>query len=201
MEFNEMTLKQYLEELSSEKPVPGGGSVSAYVASLAMGLSQMVGRIALGRKRKENLSPKEIKDDEQRRRLIDEIVRSLEKTKQDAFQIVNLDPKVYQEVMKVWGEPAKREESLENSFRLQADLALLVLMAREWNKSLADTVAGSIKNDLVVSAGLYEAAFHGAYHTAAINAHYMEANHKRRAEQALEELKTRFEKGKAHAGS
>lgn len=194
--FSEQTLKQYLEQLSSDAPVPGGGSVSAYTASLAMGLSEMVSRITLGRKRKAGLGPDEEKKENERRATIEKILAALQKTRADAFQIVDLDPKVYQEVMAAGGDEARMEDALNNSFRLQADLALLIVMAREWNALLAGLVKGSIANDLLVSASLYEAAFHGAFHTAMINVKYMKnAVRKEQAEKALADLKTRYENG------
>ena len=197
--FTELSLAQYLEELSSEKPVPGGGSVSAYAAALAMGLTQMVGRVSLARKKKPGMGPAEEKKDQENRATIHKIVDSLEKIKQDAFQIVDLDPEVYEEVMRACGKPEKLEDALQNSLRLQADLALLVVMAKEWNKNLAGRVSGSIKNDLLVSAALLEAAFRGACHTAMINVKYMKnTGRKQKAEKALGELKTRFER--EHAG-
>ena len=195
--FTDLSLEAYLNELSSDSPVPGGGSVSAYAAALAMGLMQMVARISLKRKIKPALSPEELKKENERRSSLQKITESLEKTRRDAFQIVNLDPKVYYEVMeamKQCGAPEKMEDALQNSFRLQADLAFLIVMAREWNYNLADLVSGSIKNDLLVSAGLLEAAFHGAYHTATINMKYMKQEEKKvHALRALEELKTRFQ--------
>ena len=195
--FTELSLTSYLTELSSDAPVPGGGSVSAYTASLAMGLTQMVGRISLNRKKK-NLTPEEEKKDAEKKALIQKIVASLEKAKKDAFEIVDLDPQVYQEVMEAYKTPEKMEDALENSFRLQADLVMLTVMAREWNHAMADLVSGSIKNDLLVSAALSEAAFKGAYHTALINVQYMkDAARKARAEKAMSELKERFEKGAA----
>lgn len=194
--FTGLSLENYLHELASKNPVPGGGSVCAYVGALAMGLSQMAARIRLKRKKKAGLSPEEEKKEYQTRQTLQKIIESLEKTKRDAFQIVNLDPQVYEEVMAGYGDPAKLEDALQNSFRLQADLAFLIVMAREWNAALAGMVQGSIKNDLLVSAGLFEGAFRGASQTAMINVQSMKnPEHKKRAEQALEKLKTRFEKG------
>lgn len=196
--FTEMSLNKYLSETASDNSVPGGGSVSAYTACLAMGLSQMVARIALKRKKKEGLSAEESKKDDQKRETLSKIVESLEKTKKDSFEIVDLDPKVYKEVMASYGDENKLEDALQNSFRLQADLAFLIVMANEWNTNLAHLVKGSIKNDLLVSAGLLEGAFKGACHTAMINAHYMKKDeNKQRAEKALDELKSRFEKKEA----
>lgn len=199
--FTQLSLEDYLYELSSDKPVPGGGSVSAYVAALAMGLSQMVIRISLNRKKKTGLGLDEEAREVERRETLEKILNSLEKTKRDAFQIVNLDPEVYEQVNKAWGGDAvQMEDALQNSFRLQADLAFLIVMAREWNAILLERVTGSIKNDLSVSEGMLDGAFHGAYHTAMINVKYMkDAAKKDKAERTLEELKHRFEQGKVHA--
>ena len=195
--FTELTLAQYLEELSSREPVPGGGSVSAYTASLAMGLTQMVGRVSLNRKKKAGLGPDEEKKENDNLQMIQKIVDSIEKSKKQAFQIVDLDPEIFETVMKA--SPEQMEDALQNSFRLQADLALLIVMAREGNSALADLVKGSIKNDLLVSASLYEAAFHGAYHTAMFNVKYMKTpERKAHAEKAMQELQRRFERGNSN---
>lgn len=194
--FTTLSLEEYLNQLSSERPVPGGGSVSAYVASLAMGLSQMVAKITLSRKPKAGLTGEEARKDTETRAEVEKILAALEKAKRDAFQIVNLDPKVFEEVMAAYRQPDKIEDALENSFRLQADLAFLIIMAREWTAQLAGLVKGSIKNDLLVSADLLEGAFKGAHHTAMINVVYMKDQLRReRSEKALDELKRRFEKG------
>lgn len=198
--FTDLSLENYLHELAGDAPVPGGGSASAYVASLAMGLSQMVCRITLKRKPKKELSQQEQQKDASRREQIEGLLNSLEKARRDAFQIVNQDPEVYQEVMAAYKIPEKLGKALQDSFRLQADLAFLIIMAHEWNTALMELVSGSIKNDLRVSAGLLQGAFYGAYHTAKINMVYMKDEKQRQdAEKALEELKTRFEKGISHA--
>lgn len=194
--FTQFSLEKYLHALSSEESIPGGGSVSAYVAALAMGLSQMVIRVSLKRKPRKDWSKEQLAEDTKRRETLGKILDSLEKAKRDAFQIVNLDPEVYEEVMASCGDADKLEDALQNSFRLQADLAFLVVMAKEWNQNIAGLVSGSIKNDLIVSAGLLEGAFKGAYSTANINVVYMKDEQRRKhAEDALAELRTRFEKG------
>jgi methenyltetrahydrofolate cyclohydrolase len=198
--YDKLSLSEYLAGLSSDSPVPGGGSVSAYVASLGMGLTQMVARIALKRKPKAEATPEQKFQYEANRKRMEEIISSLEKTKAQALQVVSLDPQVYDEVMACYREhahPEKLEDALENAFRLQADLALIIEMAREWNTHMKGLVQGAVANDLVVSEGLLAAAFEGAYHTAHINVAYMKnQERKARAEQALGELNRRYRQGK-----
>lgn len=193
--FTDLSLENYLQELSSPEIVPGGGSVSAYAAALAMGLTQMVGRISLKRKKKEGLTPEESRKEDERRERIQKIIDSVEKTKRDAFSIVNLDPVVYEELTQSYGQPQKLEDSLWKSYQMQADLVGLVILAAGWNTQLKGLVSGSIKNDLLVSDALSKAAFDGAYHTAMINVVYMkDPEKKQRAEKALEELKIKYER-------
>lgn len=197
--YTELTLTNYLEKLASDAPVPGGGSVSAYVGALGMGLTQMVAKIALNRKPKKDLTPEQKFQDEANRKRMQEIIASLEKTRENSLQVVDLDPKVYDEVMACYqagAKPEKLEDALQNAFRLQADLALIIVMAREWNTHMKGLVKGAVANDLIVSDSLLSAAFEGAFHTAHINVVYMKnAERKAHAEKALEELRNRFVKG------
>ena len=195
--YTDLSLETYLEKLSSDAPVPGGGSVSAYVGSLGMGLTQMVARIALKRKPKADLTQEQKYQDEANRKRMEEIIQSLEKTKEQALQVADLDPRVYDEVMACYqqgAKPEQLEEALQNAFRLQADLALIIVMAKEWNAHLKGMVKGAVANDLTVSDHLLAAAFEGAYHTAHINVVYMkDKGRKEHAESALAELRKRFE--------
>ena len=45
----DLTIKEYLHETASSKPVPGGGSAAALGASLAAGLVEMVAGLTVGR--------------------------------------------------------------------------------------------------------------------------------------------------------
>lgn len=190
--YTSLSLSRYLTELSSKKPVPGGGSASAYAACLGIGLAEMVAQI--GMKKVDGPTQASLK----------KTIFLLQKAKKDALQIVDLDPKVYQNVLKSYAKAKKIsekdrkeqfiDEALGNSFRLQADLALLVTMAVEAVHSLEGAVSGSISNDLRVSRALLKAAFQGAYDTAEINRIFMKnPQRKERAAHALEEVKKRFE--------
>ena len=190
--YTSLSLSRYLAELSGNKPVPGGGSVSAYVASLGMGLAEMVAGIGMKKVPAESQAA------------VKKAVRLLTQARKDALQIVDLDPRIYLSVLKSYqaakkiADPEKKErvteEALENSFRLQADLALLVIMARRAAQFLVGVIRGSIQNDLSISLKLLDTAFFGAYETAHINAVYLRnTGRKARAEKALAELRRQFD--------
>ena len=197
--YTSLSLSRYLTELSSDQPTPGGGSVSAYAASLGIGLAEMVAQIGIK------------KADVQAKPGLRRTIRMLQKIRKDALQIVDLDPRVYETVMKTYADAKKIsdekkkgrliDKALENSFRLQANLALLAAMGNQAVRSMEGVIKGSIKNDLRVSAALLEAAFRGAHATAEINQVYLkDPEKKNRARQALEALKRKFE-GENGAGS
>lgn len=194
--YQNQSLKQYLSELSSEKSVPGGGSASAYVAALAMGLSQMVIRVTLKRKPKSDASADQLKEDQKKRESLTSILEVLEDLKMKASEIVDEDPKVYDEVMASYKDPEKMEAALWKSFQLQADLAQKIVLAAELNSNLQEMIHGSIKNDLIVSEALLHGAFTGAHSTAHINVVYMKDDANRSdATGHLNSLKERLQKG------
>jgi formiminotetrahydrofolate cyclodeaminase len=199
--FTALSLEQYLQELSSENAVPGGGSVSAYAASLALGLMQMVAGIARKRKKKTAMTPEEEADDNLRRETLQKVHEALEGAKGRAFAIVDSDPEAYDKVMAAWDKPKALEAALAAAYRMQADLCEIIVEGRRHLSQLMGLVTGSIKNDLIVSSALLKAAFQGAYHTANINVVYMKDKAaKEQAEKTLEDLKGRFEGGQADAG-
>ena len=207
--FIRQSLKKYLHKLASDSPTPGGGSASAVVAAMGTGLLLMVARIV--RKR---LTQKQTKS-------IDRTIRLLTKILKDTEEVVDLDVRVYRTLMESYramkkvkneeiarrrpASPAERGErgpleaarkkvevALANSFRLQADLALLILMAKETLPSLLRVVKGSIANDLLVARAFLDGAFEGALATSRINLAYMESVKKKHFTDGLDRLEEKY---------
>ena len=165
-----------------------------------MGLTQMVGRVSLKRKKKAGLSAQDEAAEDGRRNSIQTIIDSVEKAKRDAFKIVDADPAAYEKVLQVSGQPEKVEQALLESFQVQADLGFLIVMAQKWNQKMKSLVSGSIKNDLLVADSFLKASFDAAYHTAHINVVYFKnETAKKRSEKILSEMKSAFEKELTHA--
>lgn len=191
--YLDLSIKKYLAELSSEQPTPGGGGTSALAAALGIALETMVARISLK------------KQEGERKKQLEGNILQLEKLQKEAEEIIDLDPKVYQEVMNSY-DAAKKvkdpkdgekvvETALNNSFRLQADLALLITMAKQMLNAIGSFAKGSIRNDLIVSSGFLDGAFKGALATARINVEYMkDAAEKEKATKTLKQLEENHKK-------
>jgi len=195
-DYSELTLQQYLDELSSNAAIPGGGSVSAYSAALALGLMQMVAGITLKRKIKQDLTDEEKHNEVRNRASLQEIVDQVEVVKKQAMRVVSTDPQVYDEVMGCYARKAAETETdaaLIKAFEMQADLSKKIAQALDLNGKLAGLVKGAIKNDLIVAQHLLKAAFQGAYHTAHINIVYLKNEEKKaEAEEQLAAIRMNF---------
>ena len=108
----EKSLKEYILEASSGSPTPGGGSVSALVASLGAALTQMVGNLTFDKKTYDELS-KEIKDKlENNFNLLEEKMLILN-------DIIDEDSKAFDGVMEAFKMPKDTEEKKARSNKIQ----------------------------------------------------------------------------------
>ena len=98
----EMKMNEFLEELSSEKPVPGGGGVSAYAAALGMSLGNMVAHLTTGKK-KYAANQKEIED----------IMEEAEKLTVYLQQCMDKDAEAFEPLSKAYGLPKTTKEECE----------------------------------------------------------------------------------------
>lgn len=102
------TVREFVEELASSSPAPGGGSVSAVSASLASALTSMVCNLTVGKKAYNEL-------EEDKRADIDETLKACEELKFKFLDLMNEDTKVFLELMKTFKMPKDTEE--EKSLR------------------------------------------------------------------------------------
>ncbi|WP_291579526.1 cyclodeaminase/cyclohydrolase family protein [Clostridium sp. UBA6640] len=97
------TVKEFVEELASSSPAPGGGSVSAISASLASALTSMVCNLTVGKKAYNEL-------EEDKKASIDETLKASEELKFKFLDLMNEDTKVFLELMEAFKMPKDSEE-------------------------------------------------------------------------------------------
>lgn len=105
--FLENSLKNYLEVLSEKKPIPGGGSAAACLASLSSSLVNMVLNYTIGKKGYEKFE-EEIKKIKEKN---DEILKN-------CMNFIEEDSRIYEKIDKAIKGKSDTEEYLKNSANL-----------------------------------------------------------------------------------
>jgi formiminotetrahydrofolate cyclodeaminase len=117
MPYTDKTLQQFLDELASSDPVPGGGAVAALAGSLAAALVAMVCQLTIGRK---NYAPVE---DEMRA-----ILPHAQERRARLTTLIDADVNAYARVMDAYKLPKTTEA--EKTARVEAIQAALKDAAR-----------------------------------------------------------------------
>lgn len=168
-EFSSLTIRQFLEDLGSTSPAPGGGSVSAISAALASRLTEMVANLTLGRE-------KYAQNQEAMSRAIS-TARSLS----DEFMVLaESDTEAFNRFMKALSLPRNTEEektlrktAMQDALKDSTRIPLQVInsIRRLSENSLSVALYGNTNaiTDAAVSALLADAAAKGAALNARIN--------------------------------
>lgn len=173
MKLVQMTVENFIREVDSSSPAPGGGSVSALASSLGVSLARMVGHLTFGKKKYNELS------DEIKVNFIHSF-HSLEKINHELIELIDKDTENFNLLMAAFKMPkdtsdevSKRNEAIQKATILATDtplkMAELSLKALEF---LDDFIQYGNKNaitDVGVAALLATAGAKGAIYNVKIN--------------------------------
>ena len=160
----ERTLRAFSDDLASDRPVPGGGSASAYAAALGAGLAAMVARIASKKAPGQH----------------DEYIAEVDSLRADLLRLVDDDSAAYARVAEAMRLPkasdaekqerqARLQEALLAAARVPLEIARTcrrLLESCERGAALAPAAAAS---DIGVGALMAEAGLRGAALNVMIN--------------------------------
>ncbi len=167
MQLNAIKIDTYLKRLSSSSPTPGGGSASALVAAVGVGLAEMVAQVILGRKKQ---VPKVAQ--------LKMASKKLAQFRVKIEEIIDQDAKIYARLHKAYANKGAVKEGhiadcLYESFDVMVLLASLISAALQEVVKLEKYKGNSLMNDLLLSKEFLNASFKGAYETAKINCDFM----------------------------
>ena len=165
-----MSLSEFADETASESPAPGGGSVAAYVGSLAMSLGIMVANLS---------SHKKGWDDRW-----EEFSNWAEKGqlfKDELLQLVDEDTRAFNRIMNAFSLPKETEEekgirthSIQSATKYAIEVPYKVMQASfsgmQIIKAMAETGNPNSVSDAGVSALCARSAVMGAFMNVRINA-------------------------------
>ena len=163
------TVTGLLDELASESPAPGGGSVSALCGALSAGLSSMVANLTFDKK-----------GFEKQKSLMDETANKAQRLKEFFIQAVDEDTAAFNQIVSARRMPKnnadeiqRREQALFEANVKAIDVPLSILSASEELLKLAEIVLRDGNQNSLSDAGCAVlnavAAGEGAYMNVLIN--------------------------------
>ncbi len=164
-----LSVRQFIEEITSRSSAPGGGSASAAVAAMGAGLGSMAAKLTLGVRKFENV-------DEKMRR----IIPVLHDAANALIPMIDADTNAFKDYVKALGLP---KESLEaKKFRnkkmqqglkkaIEIPLSTMKIADKAWDAMIQVAKYGNIasKSDIEVGARALETGIWGAYKNVMIN--------------------------------
>jgi len=164
-----MQVDDFVEELASDSPAPGGGSISALSGAMGAGLVSMVARLTIGKKGYEEVEP-----------LMKETLEAAEKIRTRLTLLVDEDTNAFNDVMAAFGMPRQNtEEKSERTAAIQAGFQKASMIPLEVAScclgvlTLARSIAGKANkntvSDLGVAAQVAYAGVEGAVMNVKIN--------------------------------
>ena len=162
-------VSNFLNELASNSPTPGGGSVAALAGALGAALISMVGNLTVGKKKYED-AEEDIK----------KILSSSEKLRYELSQLIEEDVKVFNNFMSTYKMPKETEdekkvraekiqESLIEAAKVPLKVAYKCLDILSLSKEVAEKGNINVVSDAGVAALMAEAALESAILNVKIN--------------------------------
>ena len=153
IDFHRLTLEEYLDQLSKEEPVPGGGSAAALSAALGAGLISMVGKYSLGRK-------SNTKAVEQR---LNKIVRKSESIRKRLLVLTTLDARAYLKIVAARKHSAQiQKQAGRQAAAVSREVCRLCYQALELTPFLVAEGNPHLISDIEVAIELLQAGFNGS---------------------------------------
>ncbi|MBA7584126.1 Methenyltetrahydrofolate cyclohydrolase [subsurface metagenome] len=162
-------VSNFLDELASNSPTPGGGSVAALAGALGAALISMVGNLTVGKKKYED-----VEED------IKKIISSSEKLRYELSQLIEEDVKVFNNFMATYKMPKetedekkirteKMQEALIKAAKVPLRVAYKCLDILSLSKEVAEKGNINVVSDAGVAALMAEAALESAILNVKIN--------------------------------
>jgi len=162
-------VSNFLDELASNSPTPGGGSVAALAGALGAALISMVGNLTIGKKKYED-----VEED------ITKIISSSEKLRYELSQLIEEDVKAFNNFMATYKMPKETEdekkirtekiqESLIEAAKVPLKVAYKCLEVLNLSREVAEKGNINVISDAGVAVLLAEAALESAILNVKIN--------------------------------
>ncbi len=149
MPFSDKTVQQFLDELASASPAPGGGAAAALSGALAAALAAMVCRLTIGRKNYASVSAE-----------LEVLLPRAEDRRRVLTELMDADAAAYQDVIAAYKLPkgteadqATRTAAIQEALKRAAEVPFQIVAACADILDLLPTVAEKGNKNAASDAG------------------------------------------------
>lgn len=164
-----MQMEEFMTQLSSKAPVPGGGGASALIGAVSFSLCSMVANLTTGKKKYVEFQPD-----------IDRILEEVPELVNRMVTFIQKDAEVFEPLSRAYGIPKdepEREEILENALKKACSVPMDIL--QELSNAIGIIEELSVKgsrlaiSDVGVAASACRSAMEGAIMNVYVNTRLM----------------------------
>lgn len=127
----EMKMDEFIDVLSSNAPVPGGGGASAYAAAIGMALGSMVANLTTGKKKYAQYQEE-----------IETVIEKAQKLTEELEHFMDKDAEAFEPLSRAYGLPKNTEEEIKQRDEV---LAKALVTASEAPLELMGKILESIR--------------------------------------------------------
>jgi methenyltetrahydrofolate cyclohydrolase len=165
--LRKQSIEFFLDELSSNKLVPGGGSAASLVAAIGIALGSMVGNLALSKKRYQSLIPE-----------IESVIIKSERLKRELQYLIEKDAELCESLIKAFkiSKPEREvimDDALEEACAVPLEIMKKTIEAIALHEHLFNLGIKTAISDIGVGVSFCKAALEGASLSIFINTKLM----------------------------
>ena len=165
--IKDKSIQQFLDELASKAPTPGGGSAAAIMGAMGAALVSMVCNLTMGKKNYEA-----VEDD------MKEVLERAENLRERLTDMMRADVEAFDRVMAAYGLPKDsdeqrqaRSQAIQEALKTATDVPLQCARASAEVVELSRAVAEKGNRNVMSDAGVAVVAGYAALRSAALNVH------------------------------
>ncbi len=160
-----MKINNFLSELASSSPAPGGGSVAALAGSLGAALSSMVCNLTVGKEKYADVQDE-----------IKEALKKSEKIRKDLTKLIDKDTEAFNDVMKAFKmlketeqQKKKRSQAIQEGYKTAAMIPLETARTCEKIFGIAKIVAEKGNQNSITDSAVSAIMAHAGVESAILN--------------------------------
>ena len=163
--IKDKSIQQFLDELASKEPTPGGGSAAAIMGAMGAALVSMVCNLTVGKKNYEAVEAE-----------MKETLQAAESLRTRLIDMIRADVDVFDQVMVAYGLPKEtetekqaRSQAIQAALKAATDVPLACARACAEVITLSRGVAEKGNKNVISDAGVAVLAGYAALKSAALN--------------------------------